>query len=163
MQGFYSTEVRTTTDGKNFLIDLTQRLPQPPSALYGELFSNLGEIVWGLCNKEVIDVKPFAKFGLYCTIYSDWYDKSHQAIYFPKEYRNNIKLNYPLKVDGNYYCLNINDFPECGAVVVTGNSPEECKEKMEKISKEVKGQGITIKTDSVDKAISDYLQMQKGK
>lgn len=162
-RGFFSTEVRTTKDNKNYLIDPTIRFPQPPSALYGELFSNLGDIVWGLCNGEVIDVKPTAKFGLYCTLYSDWYDEHHQAIYFPKEYRNNIKLNYPLKVDGEYFCLNINHFPECGAVVTTGTTPEECKEQMEKIAKEIKGYGVSVKVDAISSVIEDYLKMQKDK
>ena len=159
VRSFFSTEVRTTKDKKNILIDFTGRLPQPPSALYGELFGNLGDIVWGMANGNVVDVEPTAKFGLYCTIYSSWFERSHQAIHFPEQYRGNIKLNYALKVDGQYYCININNFPECGAVVVTGNSPEECKDKMEKIAKEVSGQGISIKTDSIDKAIGDYKKM----
>lgn len=160
-RGFISTEVRSTKDNKDYLIDPTIRLPQPPSALYGELFSNFGEIVWGLCNGEIVEIKPSAKFGLYCTIYSDWYDEHHQAIYFPKEYRDNIKLNYPLKIDDEYYCLNINNFPECGSVVVVGNNAEECKTKMEKIAKEVKGYGISVKTDAIDNVIEDYNKMQK--
>lgn len=159
--GFFSTEVRTTKNNENYLIDMTNRLPQPPSALYGEIFDNLGDIIWALGQGEVIDVNPKAKYGLYACIYSDWYDESHQCIYFPERYRNNIKLNYPIKIDGDYYCLNINNFPECGAVVTIGESFEDCKKQMEEIAAEIKGYGISVKVDSMDKAIEGYSKMMK--
>ena len=160
--GFLSTEVRTTKDSHHYLIDMTCRLPQPPSALYGEMFDNLGDIVWALGQREVVGVKPKATYGLYCTITSDWYDEAHQAIHFPEKYRHNVKLHYPLKVDGQYYCLNLNNHPECGSVVTVGSSFEDCKKQMEEIAKEVKGYGVSVKTDSIDTAIEEFAKMMKG-
>jgi len=161
-QGFISTEVRTTKSKEHYLIDMSCRLPQPPSALYGEMFDNLGDIVWALGQREVIDVKPKAVYGLYCTIYSEWYQKDHQAIYFPEKYRNNVKLSQPLKIDGQYYCLNFNNHPECGSIVTVGGSFEDCKKQMEEIAKEVKGYGVSVKTDSIDTAIEEFAKMMKG-
>lgn len=137
------------------------REPMPPSPLYGCLFANLGDIVWGLGNSELVDIKPKYKCGLYLTISSDWYDEHHQAIYFPKEYRDNIKLSYPLKIDDVYYCLNINCFPEVGSVVTVGNSYEECYKQMEKIIPEIKGYGIKIDLADCQKAYDEFLKMQK--
>ena len=163
-KGFFSTEVRTTKYDENYLIDFTARCPMPPSPLYGEMFANLGEIVWGIANGEMVDIKPKAKFGIYCTIYSEWYEQSHQAIYFDSKYRDNVKLNYPVKIDGNYYCININNFPEVGAVVAVGDSYEECKKKIEEVCANIKGHGITIKTEKIDEAIEEQLKtMNDGK
>jgi hypothetical protein len=126
------------------------------------MFANLGDIVWALGQREVIDVKPKALYGLFCCISSDWYDEAHQAIHFPEKYRNNIKLHYPLTIDGQYYCLNLNNHPECGSVVTVGSSFEECKKQMEEIAKEVKGYGVSVKTDSIERAIEEFTKMQKG-
>ena len=161
-RGFFSTEVRTTKDGDNYLIDPTMRLPQPPSALYGEMFSNLGDIIWSIAEGEILDIKPVAKYGIYVTLYSDWYDDGHQSIMFPDKYRDNVKLNYPVKIDGKYYCLNINNFPEVGAIVAVGDSYEECKKKIEEVCKEVKGYGVSMKTEKIDEAIKEQLATMKG-
>jgi len=138
------------------------REPQPPSHLYCEMFANLGEIIYETATGNLIDVIPNGKYGLYATITSDWYDESHQAIYFPPEIRDNVKLNYPIKIDGNYYCLNINNFPEVGALVCCGDSFEECKKKMEEMAPKIKGYGISIKMDRIDKAIEEFSKMQKS-
>ena len=133
----------------------------PPSPLYGEMFANFGDIVWGLGNGEVVDIKPKAKFGLYLTITSDWFEDSHQCIWFPEEYKDNIKLSYPLIVDGDYHCLNINGFPECGSVVTVGNTYEECYKQMEKIVPEVKGYGIKIDLGDCQKCYDEFCKMTK--
>lgn len=159
-KGFFSTEVRTTKD-KNFLTDFTARLPLPPSPLYTLMFDNLGEIIWEIASGNIIDIKTKNKCGLFLTILSEHYDEGSQTIYFPQEYRDNIKLAYPLKVDGKYSCLNINNFPECGSVCTVGNSYEECYKKMEKIVPTIKGYGIKIDLGDCQKAYDEFLKMQK--
>ena len=162
-RGFLSTEVRTTKDDKNYLIDPTMRLPQPPSSLYTLIWGNLGEIVWGLANGKVIDPEPEAPYGMYATISSDWYDEHHQPIYFPEKYRDNVKLNYPVKIDGAYYCLNINNFPEVGSIVAVGDSFEACKKQIEDIAASIEGYGITVRIDKLDAAIEEFGKMEKTK
>ena len=160
-KGFVSTEVRTTKDKHYYLCDMTCRLPMPPSPLYTLLFSNLGDIIWGIANGDMVDIKPKAKFGLYLTITSDHYDEGNQTIYFPEEYRDNIKLSYAMKVDGKYSCININNFPELGSICTVGNSYEECKKQMDKIAPEVKGYGIKLDLGDCDKAYEEYQKMNK--
>ena len=160
-KGFFSTEVRTTKDGKNYLSDFTARLPLPPSPLYCLMIDNLGEIIWEIAHGNMVDIKPKAKCGLYLTITSEHYDEGHQTISFPEKYRENVKLSYPLKVDGKYSCLNINRFPEVGSICVTGNSYEECKKKMEEIIPTVKGYGIKLNNDDLDKAKAEFDKMMK--
>ena len=160
-KGFFSTEVRTTKESKNFLSDFTARLPMPPSPLYSMMIENLGEIIWGIANGEIVDIKPKAKCGLYLTLYSDFYDTDHQPVYFPEKFRENVKLSYPVKVDGHYSCININGFPEVGSVVTVGNSYEECYKQMEKIAPEVKGYGLKIELKDCAVAYEEFNKMMR--
>lgn len=159
-KGFYSTEIRTTKNA-NYLTDFTARLPLPPSPLYTLIMENLGEIIWNVANGTIVDIKPKAKCGLYLTITSDHYDEGHQAICFPPEYRDNIKLSYALKVDGQYSCLNVNNFTELGSICTIGESFEDCYKQMEKIVPTVKGYGIKLDINDCNKAHDEFLKMQK--
>ena len=139
------------------------RLPMPPSPLYTIMFENLGEIIWGIANGEIVDIKPKYKCGLYVTLYSDFFDSDHQPVWFPKEYRDNVKISYPIKVDGKYTAININGFPEVGSVVVGGNSFEECYKLMEKIAPEVKGYGLKIEVKDCEVAKGEFDKMMGKK
>ena len=159
--GFFSTEVRTTKDGKNYLIDPCCRLGSPPNELYQEMYANLGEIVWGLAHGEVVDPIPTKKFGMEALIWSDWYMNSHQAFYFPKEIRRWIKTRNTVLIDGTYYTLNLHGLPEIGALVAIGDSFEECKKKLEEMAPMIEGQGLTVKVDALDEAIEEFDKMIK--
>lgn len=159
-KGFFSTEVRTTKEGKNYLSDMTCRLPMPPSPLYSLMYKNLGRIIWGIANGEIVEIEPAAKCGLYLTIITE-HDEGNQTIYFDPKYRDNIKLSYPIKVDDKYSIINVNHFPEIGSICTIGNSYEECKKKMEEIVPTVKGYGICLNCDDLDKAHEEFLKMQK--
>lgn len=160
-KGFFSSEVRTTKSGEHYFSDFTARLPMPPSPLYGLMIDNLGDIVWGIANGEIVNIKPKAKCGLYLTLYSDFYDTDHQPVYFPQEIRSNVKLSYPIKVDGCYSCININGFPEAGSVVVAGDSYEDCYKQMEKLVPEIKGYGLKIELKDCEVAHEEFLKMTK--
>lgn len=141
------------------------RLPLPPSPLYPLMFDNLGEIVWGLANGELVEIKPKAKCGLYLSIASTNYQANYQTVYFPEKYRENIKLVNTVKVDGEYCNMNVNGFPEpeVGCIAVAGNSFEECKKMAEEIAEEIKGFGITIDTSYIDIAKEEFDKMVNQK
>jgi hypothetical protein len=128
------------------------------------MFDNLGEIVWGLANGELVDIKPKAKCGLYLLISSTNYGANYQSLSFPEKYRDNIKLVNPVKVDGDYCNMNINEFPDVrvGGIAVSGNSFEECKKMVEEIADEIKGFGIFINTSYLDKAKEEFDKMKKS-
>ena len=160
-KGFFSTEVRTTKDNKNYLSDFTARQPMPPSPLYGLMFDNFGEIIWEIAHSNIVDIKPKYKCGLFLSIISDHFDEGNQTILFPEEFRDNVKLFYPIKVDGKYSTININNFPEVGCICTVGNTFEECKKQMEKIVPTIKGYGIKICIDDVDCAFEEFKKMQQ--
>lgn len=163
-RGLLSTEVRVTKEGKYFLIDPCTRAPSPPSELYQEIYSNLGDIVWEAAEGNMIDPEPTATHGVEVMITSEWFQEGHQAVYFPEQIRQWVKLRNILKVDNKYYCLNLHKHGVVGGLVAIGNSFDECKKKIEKMAPLVQGQGITINPDSVDQAVEEYnktIQLSK--
>lgn len=162
-RGFFSSEVRTTKDGKHYFIDPCCRLGSPPNELYQEMYTNLGDIVWNLGQGKLIDPIPAAKYGMEVLIHSDWALNSHQAIHFPDKLRQYVKLRNTIKIDGKYYTLNLHGLPEAGAIVATGSTLEECKSKLEEIAPQVEGYGLNVRVESLDEAISEFKKMESKK
>lgn len=158
-RGFFSTEVRSTTDGKHYLIDPCCRLGSPPNEVYQEMYGNLGEIVWGLAHGEVVDPVPTKPYGMEAIIHSDGMLPTHQTIYFPPEIRKNIKLRNAIKIDGVYSTLNLHSLPEVGAVIAIGNSLEDCKNQIIKMAPMIEGQGMEVKVAALDEAIEEFNKM----
>src|SRR5581483_3511527 len=162
-RGFFSTEVRTTKDGKHYSIDPCCRLGSPPNEVYQEIYANIGDIIWNLGQGKIIDPVPTAKFGMEALIHADFMLNTHQAVHFPEEVREKIKLRNVLKIDGKYYTLNLHGLPEVGAIVAVGNSLEDCKKQIEEVAEVVEGHGLDVKIDALDKAIEEFNKMEKGK
>lgn len=163
-QGAFSTEIRTT--GKeHFLLEPTCRLPSPPSELYQEMYKNIGDVVWHIGNGVMPKLECEKPYGLQVVLNINWQDdeSTHLAVYFPEKYRKNIKLKNPIIVDGQHYCLLINDVSEVGALITMGDSPEECKTEMLKIMEEVKYVGMELNAEHIDEAIDEYAKMSKKK
>lgn len=159
-RGFFSTEVRTTKDGKHYFIDPCCRLGSPPNEVYQEMYTNLGDIIWNLGQGKLVDPIPANRYGMEVLIHSDWALNGHQAIHFPPEIRKYIKLRNILKVDGKYYTLNLHGLPEAGAIVVTGDSLEGCKKKLEELAPQVEGYGLNVRIESLDQAIEEFKKME---
>lgn len=160
-RGLLSTEVRTTKEGKHYLIDPCTRAPSPPSELYQEIYANLGEIIWGVASGEMVDPIPVAKYGIEAMILSEWYQESHQAVYFPPEIRKWVKLKNTMKVDDTYYCLNLHKSNLIGGLIYVGNSFEECKKKIEEMAPMIEGQSVSVAIGSIDEAIEEYNKTEK--
>jgi hypothetical protein len=159
--GFFSTEVRTTKDGKNYFIDPCMRLGLPPNALYQEIYKNLGEIIWCGANNMLIEPKFDNMYGMEILISSGWHSGNHQTVYFPPEIRQWVKLINPIKIDGTYHVLRIGDSSTIGSLVAVGKSHEECAKKIEKMAKLIEGYDLHIKTEGIDEAVDAFKQMEK--
>ncbi len=161
-RGFISSEVRTTKDGKHYAIDPCCRLASPPSEIYQELYKNLGEIIWEGANGKLIDPIPTGKYAVEVLINSDWYNEgNHQAIHFPPEIRQFVKLRNCVKIDDQYYVLTTNHPLGIGALIATGNSFEECKAKAEKLAPLITGHTVSIDLNTIDEAIEEFNKSQK--
>lgn len=160
-QGFYSTEVRTTKDGKHFLIDPCCREGLPSKFSYMELFENFGEIVWGLGNGEIVEPVYKHKYGMEVLIGSGWISGTHQSVYFPKEVRRWLKLLNPIKIDDKYHVIKTSESVSIGSLVAIGDSHEECSKKIMDMADKIKGYEVNIKTEGLDEAIEAFNTMEK--
>lgn len=161
-QGAISTEIRT--DGtKHYLLEPTCRLPSPPNELYQNMYVNLPQMVWAIANGEMPTIETDKKYGLELVLNYNPQDEqpTHIPVSFPEKYRGNIKLKNPIKIDGNYYCLLINNVSEVGSIVATGDSLEDCKKEIEEIFKEFKYPGCCSEIGHLDEAIEAFDKMEK--
>lgn len=160
--GFFSTEVRTTKDGKNYFIDPCMRLGLPPNALYQEIYMNLGEIIWAGANNILVDPEVENKYGMEVLISSGWHSGGHQTVYFPPEIRQWVKLVNPIKIDGTYHVLRLSDATTIGSLVAVGKSHEECAKKIEKMAGMIEGYDLDIRTEGLNEAIEAFETMVKN-
>ena len=159
--GFFSTEVRTTKDGKHYFIDPCMRLGLPPNALYQEIYKNLGDIVWQGANGNLVEPTADNEYGMEILISSGWHSGNHQTVYFPPEIRQWVKLINPIKIDGTYHVLRLGDSSTIGSLVAVGKSHEECKKKIEKMAELIEGYDLNIKTEGANEAIEAFDTMIK--
>jgi len=137
------------------------RLGLPPNALYQEIYSNLGDIVWYGANNIMVDPQADNAFGMEVLISSGWHSGSHQTVYFPESIRQWVKLINPIKIDGTYHVLRLGDSSTIGSLVAVGKSHEECAKKIEKMAKLIEGYDLNIKTEGLDEAIEAFKVMEK--
>lgn len=157
----FSTEVRWNGK-KGYLIDSTNRLPQPPSDLQMELFDNYSEIIWEVANGRIPEIKAKNKFGCQIIIKSDWATSEPQAIYFPLKYKNNVKIkNLMYKDDVPYFIPYGIEMSEIGSVVATGSTLKEAIENAKEIAKTVEGDCIKVDGDSLDEAQAEIDKLKK--
>ncbi len=158
---FFNTEIRVKGKTPYFTDPVYGRLPSPPSEIYQELISNLAEICYYGAEGILIEPKFTAKYAGEIIITSDWLsDGNWQAIEFPASIKNNVKLRYACMIDGKYYCIPM-DMPESGAIVAIGDTVDKVIEKLKDIAGKIKGYGITINVDKINKTIETISEMEK--
>jgi hypothetical protein len=157
MRGFWSSEIRVTPDCTGYLIDPCPRAGSPPSELYQILVSNWADIMYEGSVGNMVQPKFTAKWGAELLMMSEWADKNWQAVEFPPEIRDNVKLYHCCVIDGRHYVApQWTGHKEIGAVVATGDSQEEAIENCRAIAEQVEGHYVSFDFDSLDEA-SDQL------
>ncbi len=153
-RGAISDEKRIGKDLKPHMIDQTCRLPSPPSELYAEFYLNIAEIVWKGANGVMVAARPASKFGAEVIIKSKWaVDSNWQPVYFPPEYRKNVKLHCACRIKGTYYVIPQSyQLEEIGAVVGWGDTAETAIKMVKRVAEKVEGHGIKIATATLDEA-----------
>jgi len=138
------------------------RAAQPPSDLQQELYSNFSEILWLVANGEVPIIEAPKKFGVQIIIKSEWATTEAQAIYFPAKYKDNVKIKHLMvKNDVSYFVPAGIEMEEIGSIVATGNTLQEAIDSAKKIAKEVEGDSVKIKTESLDDAVAELKKLEK--
>lgn len=159
-RGFFSSEIRVPADNKAYLIDPCCRCGSPPSQLYQEMYSNWQDILVNGSQGIVIEpkvVKPYGVMAMICAGNAgigEW-----QAIQYPKENEQWIKLRHKTVIDGTAWVApqEVN-FPEIGAVVGIGDTLMEAIEACCEHCEGVKGDSVHINTEAIPKAIDQIKE-----
>jgi hypothetical protein len=160
-RGFYSTEIRETANGDPHLVDFTARIPLPPGFLYPLMYENIGDIIWGIAIGEMVEPVIAKKYGMMVMLYSPWYTTHMLHVRFPPEYRENIQMMLPVKIDGEYYCISEYSMDEFGAVSVAGDTIEECVENAGAILSTIEAYQFTYDANVMEKAMAAFKEMEQ--
>jgi phosphoribosylamine-glycine ligase len=158
-RGFYSEEIRVGENKIAHMNDLCVRCPSPPSDLYINMYNNLPDIIWECAEGRIREPEYDHKYGVQAMIYADWSEFNFQCIEFPEKYRDNIKMRYAMKTKEGYYIIPFKGNTRLCAVVATGDSFEECSEKIIKIQKEIKSFDKDFNEDTLSQAKKSFKQV----
>ena len=160
-RSFFSTEVRITKDAESYFIDPTCRCGSPPSQSQCEMIANLGDIVWGGANGEVVEPEPAAKFGVQTLIKVD---RSEWAVMdIPKELDQWVKFGFSCKVNDRICVPPEHDgVSEIGWLVAIGDTIDEAIENLRE-HKEKLPDGITCEFSSLADLLKEvHAAEEKG-
>lgn len=162
-RGSYTNEVRLGIDRLGYLIDQTCRQPEPPTCLQLEIFENYPQMVWEIANGEVPVIKNKFRYGAQIIIKSDWARTEPQAVYFPAQYKNFVKLkNFAIRDGVCYYIPQGVEMEEIGAVIGLGNTLDEAIEQAKTIAREVKGYCLECNVDGLGKVQEEIEKLKKA-
>jgi hypothetical protein len=134
--GNLSTEVRVTDDNTHYFVDITLRLPMPPSASMFYVFENLPEVILESTKGKNVPLKSRFKYVMECVITTDITDCAN-AIYFDDKFKEQIFLSGYSVQEGFTY----KEPPEqlygyaqyVGSVVGGGNTMQEAYDKLKEV------------------------------
>jgi hypothetical protein len=161
-RGDFSSESRITKDGESYMIDATCRKPSPPSELSQEMISNWGEIIWHGADGVLVEPEYTAKYGIEIIIKSYWAEKNWQAISYPDEIAQWVKLKNACMIKGQRYVIPQQiELCEIGAVVALGDTIEKAIDNVKEYISQVEGYGLNMQTESIIEKLNE--QIDKGK
>jgi len=102
-RGFVSTEQRIVSSTKDYLIDMTCRIPHPLGHLFTTAIRNYPEVVYKIARNEKVTLDVREKYWGCLPIRSEELNNVSLEVRFPEKYRPYIKFSTAYKVDGKYY------------------------------------------------------------
>lgn len=161
-RNFWAAEARITKDGVPWVIDPCARFGSPPSELLLNIYTNLADIMWHGAAGEVVDPEPLAEWGAEVMLISSWANLNWQAIDFPKEIRDAVKLHFPVVIDDRYYITPQGfDLPCVGAVVAYGDTMEQAIQRCKNLAEKVRGYYVEAPIDCFDSGIEEIAKLKK--
>lgn len=162
--GAHSNEVMISKDKDGYCVDLTNRMPQPPSDLMMEIYTNYPEIIWNVANGIVPTLEYKYKHGVQFIIKSEMAKTEASPLIVPDEYKNFVKIkNLTIDDDGTWYYTPLSiEMCEIGSVVGFGNSLGEAVKMAKKIAESIQGFDIKINTDCIEDAQKQMMNLNKN-
>jgi hypothetical protein len=88
---------------------------------------------------------------------SEWALNNFQAVYFPTEYSNNVKLKKATHIGDTFYVIpQLYQSNDIGAIVGLGNTLEEAIKQCRDVAESIEGNGIHIRVDTLDTAQEEF-------
>lgn len=160
-RGFLSTEIRSTEDGHDYLIDPCCRSGSPPGELYQIIVENLGEVIWYGAEGVLIEPEFAGKWGAELILLSgsEELTETWTKVSYPKEYEENVKLRYYTERDGAKYVIpQANKMRFLGAAVAYGDTAKEAIDKVTEITKTVEAFEIKSDPAALEAALADLKE-----
>ena len=102
-RGFISTEQRIVNKNKDYLIDITARIPHPLGHIFTTAIRNYPEVIFRIANNQKVTLDVKEKFWGCLPVRSDELNNVSLEVRFPDKYRPYIKFSTAYKKDGKYY------------------------------------------------------------
>lgn len=161
-RGFWSTEIRLTEDHTPYLIDPCCRAGSPPSELMLYWYDNWADIFWYGAEGVVIDPIAKAEWGAQVMLLSAWAEHNWQAIDFPADIRDNVKLHFPMVIDKKYYVTPMGyDLPAIGAICAVGKTLPIAISKVKLLLEKVRGYYLDAQVDCFDIADEQIAKLKE--
>lgn len=159
-RNFWAAEARVTRDGTPWIIDPCARSGSPPSEVAMMMYTNLAEIFWWGAQGEIIDPIPAGEWAAQVMLISGWANHNWQAIDFPAEIRDHVKLHFPVVLDGRYYVTPQGfDLPAIGAVVAVESTLAKAVNKVKRLAEQVRGFYLDAPVDCFESAKEEMVKL----
>ena len=167
-RNFLSTEIRIGEDSLPYLIDVTNRMPIPSSAIQITNYKNLPDILWHGASGESVPIETREQFGAEAMIYSDWAHKHWMTVEIPEEVQPYVNLFHSVNLGKEIEAVvpNSQDVAvigdEVGSVIGLGGTIEEAIQECKEHSEKIKGMGLYVKVDSLGSLLPQIKEAQEN-
>lgn len=163
-RGAHSNEVIVSGDKKGYLLDLTNRQPNPPTDLYLKLYTNFPQMVWDVAGSFIPKIEYEYPWGVQFIIKSDLATTEPSPIIVPDAYRDNVKLkNCTIAEDGAWYYTPLGiEMKEIGSVIGWGKTMKQAVKMAQEAAEAIKGFDIKINTDCIGLAEEQLERLEKA-
>jgi len=145
---FVSTEQRLVNKNKDYLIDMTCRIPHPLGHLFTTAIRNYPDVVTKIANNEKVKLDVKEKYWGVLPLRSSELQDTSLEVKFPDKYRQYVKFSTGYKVGGKYYAA------KGGTLVCTvvygANTIDDVIKGIKKIGDEVKAVRIDKEYNLLD-------------
>lgn len=165
-RGPYSNEIRVTEDGKDYLIDVTARMPSPPSEILCKNITNFAEVMYQGARGILLQPDYAYRFGAQLVLKSEQLDEGHGLavrIGMPE----NVLLHGHCRLEGEDYVISPSKIAEFGGAIGLGDTLSEAVSIALEAAESVTGYQVTFQEDALDKVMEciekgEKLQLSWG-
>ena len=133
-RGPLSTETRECED-KSYLIDLTCRMPEPPSSVHSFMVENWGEIFWEVANGNPVEPEYSGEYAVEIVLKSAWGAEHPLPVKIGMPER--VRLHGHAVIDKQHYAVSPAELEEFGAACGIGHTLESAVEEALEAAKSV--------------------------